>query len=139
MSPENEGCTVGAVMEGEGGRCRPQGTLHGSEGYPWLSRKPVPLGRATPPLTLDPKQRGFLRCPVHLLRHLEPPAIKPTLMSPTAALPGMLLLRPCVQILPGLFLFLALEPVVKCLPLTGIRFSLFALPDPLTHTSRVKL
>lgn len=55
-------------------------------------------------------------------------------MSPTAALPGLLLLRPCVQILPGLFLFLALEPAVKCLPLTGIRLSLFALPDPLTHT-----
>lgn len=25
MSPENEGCTVGAVIEGEGGRYRPQG------------------------------------------------------------------------------------------------------------------
>lgn len=105
-----------------------------------MSRKPVPLGRATPPLALDPKQRGFLRRPVHLLRLLEPPATKPTLMSPTAALPGMLLLRPCVQKLPRFFLFLALEPAVKCLPLTGIQLSLFALPDtPHTHTFRVKL
>lgn len=47
--PANEGCTVGAVMEGDWGKVQTAGNallipaLHGSEGYPWLSRKPVPL------------------------------------------------------------------------------------------------
>lgn len=114
-------------------------TIHGSEGHPWLVKKSVPPWKGHSLLPLDPKQRGFPRGSNHWPRHLEPPAVKHNLMSPPAALPGMLLLRPCVQVLPGLFLLLALEPAVKCLPLHW-RPTLFdCVTGPLHPTSRVKL
>lgn len=78
-------------------------------GSQFLLEGPLPTGSRS-------KAQSFPRGSAHSPRHLEPPAVKPALMSPTAALPGMLLLRPCVHILPRLFLFLALAQAVTCLP-----------------------